>query len=66
MSGPAPDLHKTDSAYKVGMTLSDDPEEEKRQKTYTSLLNKLTPDNFERIAGKILEVRADSRPLPLY
>lgn len=56
MSGPVPELHKTDNAYKIGITLSEDPEEEKRQKIYKSMLNKLTPDNFERIAGKILEV----------
>jgi hypothetical protein len=33
----------------VGRTLTDDPEEEKAQKALKALLNKITPDNFERI-----------------
>eukprot|EP00951_Prasinocladus_malaysianus_P019986 scaffold162748_cov51-Prasinocladus_malaysianus.AAC.3 len=36
--------------------MTDDPEEEKRQKVYKSHLNKLTPDNFERLLPKILSV----------
>lgn len=61
MSGPVPALHKTDNAYKPGETLSDDPEEEKRQKAYKSHLNKLTPDNFDRLCDKILQVPVEGQ-----
>lgn len=40
----------------IGETRTDDPEEEKKQKALTGLLNKLTPDNFERILGKMFDV----------
>jgi translation initiation factor 4G len=48
-SGPLPALHKTGSAYKMGGTVTDDPEEEKAQKSLKSMLNKITPQNFEKI-----------------
>ena len=41
-SGPLPALHKTDSAYRIGKTSTDDPEEEKAQKALKSMLNKKT------------------------
>ena len=40
----------------IGKTRTDDPIEETKQKAFMSQLNKLTPDNFEKISGKILEV----------
>ena len=40
----------------VGKTQSDDPEEEKKQKEFKSLLNKITPDTFERILAKVKDV----------
>ncbi|CAG9459982.1 unnamed protein product [Pedinophyceae sp. YPF-701] len=51
-----PALHKTGNRYVIGQVSGDDPEEEKRQKTFKSLLNKLTPDNFEKLLDKILNV----------
>ena len=39
------------------MNLSEDPEEEKRQKTFKGILNKLTPDNYERLLEQILAVK---------
>lgn len=38
------------------MTLTEDPEEEKKQKAFNAQLNKLTPDNFERILAKLFDV----------
>ncbi|KAL6784444.1 hypothetical protein ACKKBF_B01825 [Auxenochlorella protothecoides x Auxenochlorella symbiontica] len=52
--GPNMVLHKTESAYKVGAYLSEDPEEEKAQKALKSMLNKITPDNFDKIKGQIV------------
>lgn len=40
----------------IGKSRTDDPVEETKQKAFMSQLNKLTPDNFEKICGKILEV----------
>ena len=40
----------------VGQVVSDDPEEEKKQKAFNGLLNKLTPDNFERILEKMFAI----------
>lgn len=31
---------------------TDDPEEEKRQKSYQGILNKITPDNFDILTRK--------------
>jgi translation initiation factor 4G len=53
-SGPLPALHKTDSAYKIGNVVTDDPEEEKAQKALKSTLNKITPQNFEKIKEQII------------
>lgn len=39
-----------------GAFVTDDPEEEKRQKEFKSLLNKITPDNYQTIKEKILAV----------
>lgn len=54
-SGPLPALHKTDSAYRVGRTATDDPDEEKAQKSLKSMLNKITPQNFEKITSQIVD-----------
>ncbi|KAI8471249.1 MAG: MIF4G domain-containing protein [Monoraphidium minutum] len=51
-----PALHKSESAFKVGLVLSDDPEEEGKQKAFKGVLNKLTPDNFERLTQQLLDV----------
>ena len=40
----------------LGAISSDDPDEEKRQKEFKSLLNKLTLDNYETIKDKIVNV----------
>lgn len=42
--------------FRKGKLLSDDPEEEAKQRTFTSLINKLTIDNFDRIVGRIGEI----------
>ena len=39
-----------------GKLLSDDPEEEAKQRTFTSLINKLTIDNFDRIVARMGEI----------
>lgn len=44
----------------VGVTRTDDPEEEKKQKAFNAQLNKLTPDNFDRILSKLLDVGVTS------
>jgi len=49
-------LHHSDNKYVVGEMQTDDPDEEKRQKTFKGLLNKLTPSNFARMYEKIKEV----------
>lgn len=46
-------LHHTENRYVVGEIQSDDPEEEKRQKIFKGLLNKLTPSNFTRMFEKV-------------
>lgn len=46
-------LHHTENRYVVGEMQTDDPEEEKRQKTFKGLLNKLTPSNFARMYEKV-------------
>ena len=40
----------------LGAIISNDPEEEKRQKEFKSLLNKLTLDNYGTIKDKIVAV----------
>jgi hypothetical protein len=39
--------------FAVGKILSDDPEEEKKQKAFKGILNKLTPDNFEKLQQQV-------------
>lgn len=41
-------------SVQVGACLSEDPEEEKAQKALKSMLNKITPDNFDRIKVQIV------------
>ena len=52
---PQVQLHKSAQAFKLGQVRTDDPEEEARQKAFKSVLNKLTPENFERLTFKLLE-----------
>ena len=52
-SAPGVGLHHSDNRYVVGENLTDDPEEEKRQKIFKGLLNKLTPSNFARMYEKV-------------
>jgi hypothetical protein len=40
----------------VGKLRTDDPEEEKKQKEFKSMLNKLTPNNQEKLLQKFLAV----------
>ena len=40
----------------LGALVSEDPEEEKRQKDFKSFLNKLTLDNYDTIKDKIVAV----------
>jgi len=57
-------LHHSENKYIVGEMQTDDPEEEKRQKTFKGLLNKLTPSNFVRMYEKFKEVEiADAKTL---
>ena len=44
------------SAPQVGKLRTDDPEEEKKQKEFKSMLNKLTPNNQEKLLQKFLAV----------
>jgi len=57
---PGITLHKAEASYKIGATRTDDPEEEKKQKLFNAQLNKLTPDNFDRILGKLVDVGVTS------
>lgn len=52
-AGELPKLHKTDKKYVIGTI---DDEEEKRQRSFKAILNKLTPDNFEKLLEKLLDV----------
>jgi len=52
-------LHKTENKYVVGQTQSSDPEEEKKQKEIISVLNKLTPQNFDKLILKLVEIKFD-------
>lgn len=42
--------------YVVGELISDDPEEEARQKKYKAVLNKLTPENFDRMFEQVRRI----------
>jgi len=50
-------LHHTENRYIVGEMISEDPEEEKRQKRFKGLLNKLTPSNFAVMYEKVRQSR---------
>ena len=39
----------------IGQLVSDDPEEEKKQRVVQDLLNKLTPENFDKIIQNIVK-----------
>lgn len=54
--GPV-NLHKTENRWQAGMSIAEDPEEEKKQKTFKGILNKLTPDNYEKLKLQILAVQ---------
>ena len=51
------ELHKTESKYIVGQTQSEDPEEEKKQKEIKSVLNKLTPQNFDKLVLRLIDIK---------
>lgn len=48
-----------------GKLISENPEEEKKQKNIKSLLNKITPEKYVVIRDKLLAANIDS-PLSLY
>lgn len=50
-------LHKSVHRWQAGVTTAEDPEEEKKQKTFKGILNKLTPDNYEKLKLQILDVQ---------
>ena len=50
-----PSLHKSESAWQRIDKKAIDVED-RRQKEIKSILNKLTPDNFDRLSGKLLEI----------
>ncbi|KAK9820051.1 hypothetical protein WJX72_005497 [[Myrmecia] bisecta] len=52
----APVLHKSENRYEVGKVLSDDPDEERKQKEIKSLLNKVTPEKFDKIFDQMVAV----------
>ncbi|GMH44131.1 hypothetical protein BSKO_12065 [Bryopsis sp. KO-2023] len=52
-------LHHAEDKYVIGELRSDDPEEEKRQKKYKAVLNKLTPENFDRMFEQIIDVKVE-------
>ncbi|CAD7702866.1 unnamed protein product, partial [Ostreobium quekettii] len=59
-SAPESQLHRAENRYVVGKSTSEDPEEEKRQKSFKSILNKLTPDNFQKMFNKMKDVEIGS------
>lgn len=46
-------LHKTDNKWQAGKAITDDPEEEKKQKAMKGMLNKLTIENFEKLSQQV-------------
>ena len=52
-SGPAPVVHKAKNAYKVGI-VTDEMETKKRK--IMSILNKLTPQNFDKLIAQLKEI----------
>ena len=49
---PALPCSRTDNRW-TGKEITDDPEEEKKQKAFKGLLNKLTVDNAERVVPQV-------------
>ncbi|PNH07086.1 Eukaryotic translation initiation factor 4G, partial [Tetrabaena socialis] len=49
-------LHKSESRWQVGVSVAEDPEEDKKQKTFKGILNKLTPDSYDKLKQQILAV----------
>ena len=47
-------------AAQIGKIQSDDPEEERKQKEFKSMLNKITLDNYETLRDKIVSVGISS------
>jgi translation initiation factor 4G len=54
---PAPNVHKAEHRYEVGK-VSD--EEEIKQRQIKGILNKLTPQNFDKLFGKVKDVQIQS------
>lgn len=54
---PSLAIHKTENRYEVGI-ISD--EEQSKQRKIKSILNKLTPQNFDRLFVQVKEVNIDS------
>ena len=46
-------LHRTGNRYVAGQSQSEDPDEEKKQRTFKGILNKLTIDNFEKLSAQV-------------
>ncbi|PKA50278.1 Eukaryotic translation initiation factor 4G [Apostasia shenzhenica] len=55
--GPMPVIHKSANRYEVGK-ISDD--EEQKQRRLKGILNKLTPQNFEKLFAQVKEVNIDN------
>ena len=54
---PPPPIHKSENRYEVGKISS---EEEKKQRQVKGILNKLTPQNFDRLFEQVKELNIDS------
>ncbi|KAL2612493.1 hypothetical protein R1flu_024185 [Riccia fluitans] len=54
---PLPAIHKTENRYQVGR-VSD--EEHQKQRQIKSILNKLTPQNFDKLFAQVKEVHIES------
>eukprot|EP00252_Welwitschia_mirabilis_P009250 TRINITY_DN2166_c0_g2_i1.p1 TRINITY_DN2166_c0_g2~~TRINITY_DN2166_c0_g2_i1.p1 ORF type:complete len:1878 (+),score=408.31 TRINITY_DN2166_c0_g2_i1:386-6019(+) len=52
-----PSIHKTENPYEVGKVID---EEQSKQRQIKAILNKLTPQNFEKLFVKVSEVNIDS------
>ena len=53
-------LEQTLYLLQMGQLRTDNPEEEKKQKAIKGLLNKITPDKFEKILGDLVMVGYES------
>ena len=53
-------LKQTLLLLQMGQLRTDNPEEEKKQKAIKGLLNKITPDKFEKILGDLVMVGYES------